>query len=93
MLKGNTKGLVGSLVADVVASVRTEPVGHVRENRKPVSLSGALITSNAPAEGDAAATAAAADWGQNAAVSVTEGAPEQVGLSAHLRAAACRSGL
>ena len=29
MLKGNTKGLVGSLVADVVASVRTEPVGHV----------------------------------------------------------------
>ena len=44
MLKGNTKGLVGSLVADVVASVRTEPVGHVRENRKPVSLRGALIT-------------------------------------------------
>ena len=38
---------------------------------------------NAPAEGDAAATddADAADWGENAAVCVTEGAPEEVRLS------------
>ena len=37
---------------------------------------------NALAEGDAAATAAAAaDWGENAAVCVTEGAPEEVRLS------------
>ena len=38
---------------------------------------------NAPAEGDAAATddADAADWGENAAVCVTEGASEEVRLS------------
>ena len=72
----------GGIVGGGCRRQRPDRTGGPRpgESEAGVPARGAY-NENAPAEGDAAATAAAADWGENAAVCVTEGAPEEVGLS------------
>ena len=73
----------GGIVGGGCRRQRPDRTGGPRpgESEAGVPARGAY-NENALAEGDAAATdAAAADWGENAAVCVTEGAPEEVRLS------------